>query len=207
MTNFGIWWGGLTPVDQAFFSAAGFFSVIFLWQLIMAFIGMDVGGHTLDAHVEPATGHDTPHDANDAGATFKLLSIRSVLAFCTLFSWAGALYLRQPALSVALAITYAALWGVGAMVLVALLLNAVERMAETGSQRLESSVGSSAVVYLDIPANGVGEIRMLCDGVLTHIKARTINGSGIKAGASVNIVRLAASNTVEVELAGTTSAK
>jgi hypothetical protein len=57
-------------------------------------------------------------------------------------------------------------------------------------------------VYLDIPANGVGEVRMLCDGVMTLIRARTTNGDGVKAGASVRIVRLAASNTVEVELAG-----
>ena len=198
MATFEIWWSGLTSVNQAFFGAAGFFSVIFVWQLVMAFVGMD-GGHGVDTHVEPVTAHDAPQDAGDASATFKLLSIRSVLAFCTLFTWAGALYLRNPGLPAALAMTYAALWGVGAMLLVAMLLHAIERMAETGSQRLEDCIGSNAVVYLDIPANGVGEIRMLCDGVSTHIKARTISGCGLKAGASVRMVRMAASNVAEVE--------
>jgi len=202
MSNFGIWWNGLATVNQAFFGAAGFFSVIFIWQLIMAFVGMDGGGHDMDTHVEPVTSHDAPHEASDASATFKLMSVRSLLAFCTLFTWAGALYLQNPGLSMSLAMIYAVLWGLGAMVLVAMLLRAIEKMAETGNQRLEDCVGASAVVYLDIPANGVGEVRMLCDGVMTLIRARTTNGDGVKAGASVRIVRLAASNTVEVELAG-----
>jgi membrane protein implicated in regulation of membrane protease activity len=206
MSNFGIWWNGLTPLNQAFFGGAGFFSVLFVWQLIMAFIGMDFGGHDMDTHVEPATTHDTPHDANDASATFKLLSVRSVLAFCTIFTWAGALYLRSPGLTTALAMTYAILWGLLAMVLVAMLLRAVEKMAETGSQRLEDCVGSEAVVYLDIPAHGTGEIRLLCNGVMTLIKARMTSGGALKAGASVRIVRLAASNTAEVEPAGNSPA-
>ena len=81
----------------------------------------------VDADVE--LDHDGTYDQFEDGAeadavesivSFKLLSIRSVIAFFTLFTWGGALYLNS-GLGLTRALVYSLLWGAGAMVLVALL--------------------------------------------------------------------------------------
>lgn len=191
------WWRELTAVNQWFYIGAMFFSAFFLWQLIATVAGLAGGEHDLDTHAEADWQHDTPADAHDTVIAFKLLSIRGVLAFLTLFCWASALYLDtgSPLTS---AMGYAVLWGATAMVLVSLALYGVQRLAETGNLRIESCVGASGTVYLDIPAEGEGEIRVLCSGVMTHVKARCPAGP-LKAGQSARVVRVVGPNSVEVE--------
>lgn len=192
------WWTALQPINQWFFVAAAFFTVFFLAQLLMAVAGLGGGDTDLDAHVGDTLAHDTPHDAGDSVAAFKLLSVRSILAFFTLFTWAGGLYMSQGA-SLFRSLVYALAWGLAAMLLVAFLVRSLSRMSETGNIRIASCVGGPATVYLNIPAGGVGEIRVLCSGVVTMLKARSKDGMALAAGAPVRVSRLLDGTTVEVE--------
>ncbi|HPM24376.1 MAG TPA: hypothetical protein PLP66_10760, partial [Phycisphaerae bacterium] len=56
-------------------------------------------------------------------------------------------------------------------------------------------------VYLDIPADGEGEIRTEVNGVVTHVKARAAGGQAVKAGTAVVIERVVFGNRVEVRVA------
>ena len=80
------WWEGLTLFNKGFAVAAVFFSVLFAWQFLGALLGLHGDSHG-DA------GHADQHDSD--GVSFTLISVRSVLAFGTLFSWAGTLYLMS----------------------------------------------------------------------------------------------------------------
>jgi membrane protein implicated in regulation of membrane protease activity len=199
MDTFTTWWNSLLPLNQWFYVAAVFFSVFFLWQLAMALIGIGGGESDVDTHVDQAWEHHTPDDASHTMSVFKLFSLRSILAFFTLFTWAGALYLNLDK-SVPAALTYAVFWGLAAFVLVSLLLNLMRRMTETGNIRVATCVGSAATVYLDIPPGGEGEIRVPVSGVMTHLKARATAASPLKAGTPVRVVRVTGPNSVEVEL-------
>jgi membrane protein implicated in regulation of membrane protease activity len=196
MASIGGWWEGLTAVNQWFYGAAVFFGVIFLWQMISTLAGMGGTDHDVDAHVEPVGEHDGPQDAHDTAAAFKLLSLRSIIAFFTLFTWATAFYIKGQDLALALALGVA--WGLAAALLISLLLYFFRRMTETGNVRIATCVGADGTVYLDIPENGRGEVRVLCSGILTHLKARASGGAALKAGTPVRIVRLLEPNTVEV---------
>ena len=191
------WWSGLQSLNQWFYAFAAFFSVFFVWQLISALIGLG-GGTDLDTHAEPTWDHATPHDAHDTLMAFKLLSIRSILAFFTLFTWAGALYMNMHC-PVTRSIFYALLWGVAAMLLVSMLMNAMSRLTETGTIRMDTCVGADGTVYLDIPAGGVGEVRVLVSGTVRLVKARGAGGAGIKAGGPVRVIRMLGPDTIEVE--------
>lgn len=193
-----VWWNSLDSLNRWFYIAAIFFSVFLLWQLVMAIAGLGGGDGDLDTHVDVG-GHDTPHDTGDTVDTFKLLSVRSILSFFTLFTWAGALYLNQH-MPVSQALLYALLWGLAAMVAVSLLFHMLRKMTETGNIDIGTSVGSVGTVYLDIPVNGEGEIRVQCSGAMTHLKARTVDGSGAKAGAAVTVIKVTGPNTVQVTL-------
>jgi hypothetical protein len=203
------WWGALAPLTQWFYSGAVFFSVLFLWQLIAALMGL--AGHDADTDVHPdlAGGHDVPGEAvhadaahsadhHESVAVFKLLSLRSVLAFATLFSWAGALYL-DTGVAAGWAMFYSALWGLLAFVLVAVMLNLLPRLAYSGTGDLASALGHDATVHLDIPKGGEGEVRLLVSGVMTHVRAHTQNGEPVRTGASVRVLKISGPNAVEVE--------
>jgi membrane protein implicated in regulation of membrane protease activity len=205
METLSAWWSALEPLTQWFYAGSVFFSVLFLWQLIATFIGL-AGDHDIDAHsdvahdVSPDAAHGDGHDSAHHGtvADFKLLSLRSILAFATLFSWAGALYLDTN-VEPGWAMFYSALWGFLALVLVAVMLNVLPRMSSTGNISMATAIDAVGTVYVDIPGKGEGEIRVLVSGVMTHVRAHTRDGEPVKAGTNVRVVRLSSPNTVEVE--------
>lgn len=198
MEAFTAWWGSLTTFNQWFFIAAGFFTVFFLWQLIMAFVGVGAGDAELDSHVDSAGVHHGGDDASQSVLAFKLLSVRSILAFFMLFTWAGALYLSQH-VSVTRSLVYAILWGTAALVIVAALFHVLCKLTSAGAARIGATVGVIGAVYLDIPAGGAGEVRVLCGDTMTHFKARLAGKEGLKAGAQVRVTKVLDANTVEVE--------
>jgi len=206
----GDWWQGLSGLNQAFYAAAAFFSAFFVWQFIAALMGLGGEGDVdVDADVDvdvdaagDATYDDFDHgaaaDAAESVASFKLVSIRSIIAFFTLFSWAGALYMDRDFGPTA-SLLYAIVWGVIAMVVVALIFHMMRKLTETGTPRLATCIGKSGTVYLDIPDGGRGEIRIPVSGVMAHVKARTADGKALKMGTPVRARRVLDSATVEIE--------
>jgi len=205
------WWNDLSTLNQVFYGAAAFFSLIFAWQFIASLIGlaggeMDIGDDVdadldgdMDYDVDAVEGHSAV-DAMESVQAFRILSVRAILAFFTLFSWAAAMYLDagKPLTST---LILALAWGVAAWVFVAVLIHWLRKLAETGTQRLVTCVGKLGTVYLDIPPEGQGEVRVRVSGVISMVKARAAGGNEIKAGTPVQVVRMLGGNSVEVRLA------
>jgi hypothetical protein len=189
------WWSGLSGLTQGMYCGAVFFSVLLVWQLISALLGL-----TTDASdIADLEGADSV-DALDTTMAFQLLSLRSILAFFTLFTWGTALYLDRGA-TPGRAMGIASLWGLGGMVSVAALLYALPKLAHTGTKQLGSCVGSRGTVYLDIPAGGVGQARVMVSGVLSHVDARVEGGAALSAGTPIVVVRQLDHKTVELKAA------
>jgi hypothetical protein len=208
------WWESLTGINRAFFSAAAFFSVFFLWQLLAALLGLgdeDGGGahDGADGMASDVDGHgdafeDGAHvDSSETVMAFKLLSIRAIITFCTMFTWGTALYLYRGD-SVARAMGVASIWGILGMVCVALVLSLLPKLAQTGTARIASALGAHGSVYLDIPADGVGEVRVSVSDVISFVKARSFEGKALKAGTAVVVTRVLDATTVEVDEASVT---
>ncbi len=195
------WWGGLSAVNQGFYLAAVFFSAFFVWQLIGMVLGVSHGGAgEFDSHVEPAAAHETPQDAA-SDVAFKLVSVRSVLAFFTLFFWSGAMYLNT-GVQLLTSLLYALLWGLLAMFVISIIVTLLRKLSETGNIRVDTCVGTAGTVYLDIPPGGQGEVRVTCDGILTHLRASGAAGEAIKAGTPIRVIRQTGPNSIEVEVDG-----
>jgi len=200
------WWNSLGGLNQGFYLAAGFFSLIFLWQFISSIIGLSTEGLDVevDADIDADAGMDLDdieaHSLEEAGETmvaFRVFSLRAILAFCTLFSWAGALYLpRTESLSTTL--LYALGWGLLGWLVVSLLVWWLRGLAETGTRKLTTCVGKAGTVYLDIPADGLGEVRVAVSGAISMVKARAAGGAALKAGTPVRVGRILNETTVEV---------
>jgi len=200
------WWDGLTQINRAFFCAAAFFSIFFLWQMIAAILGLDdeSGEDAADAgDVELDTDIDDFEAGADVDSTatvvaFKLLSIRAIITFCTLFSWGSALYLSRGQTLVH-AIGVSVVWGLAGMGSVALLLWMLPKLAHTGTKRIASALGAKGSVYLDIPEGSQGEVRVAVSGVISFVKARAPGGKALKAGTPVVVTRMLDKTTIEVD--------
>jgi membrane protein implicated in regulation of membrane protease activity len=211
------WWQGLTILNQGFFICAVFFGVLSLWQTLGALLGlgghshehMDHIAHGVHAHVDaghPAAGHHAGaahHHTSDAAdrVAFSFVSIRSVIAFGTLFSWAGALYLMGGTKPV-LAIVYGFIWGIFAMCVISYLMYALLRLQETGNLRMETALGEEGTVYIDIPPAGVGQVRVMVGGLVSHVKARSTGTELLVRGTTIRVVGIDDNNVVEVAASG-----
>ena len=200
------WWRELGGSNQAFYVAAGFFSLIFVWQFISALLGLSDGGADVDAGVDMDVDADieagSPDGAADTIAAFKVLSLRAVLAFLTMFFWAAALYLDMLDKTMLWALAYATAWGLGGWLVVTLLVNWLARLAEVGTMRFSSCVGHAGTVYMDIPADGEGKVRVPVSGAITMVSARMAGGAEAKGGTPVRVVRMLDHNTAEVKPVG-----
>ena len=197
------WWQSLDALARWFYGAAVFFSVFFLWQFISAVVGLGADELEVDAEVDADVDLDdiesaSAGDAVESVSAFRLLTIRSILAFLTMFFWAGALY-RNFGQEPIWAIIYGLFWGLGGFVAVAMVVNMMRRLTETGTAKLSTCVGTRGVVYLDIPADGQGEARVNVSGTVAYVKARGAGGQQVTSGTPVRVVRTLDSNTVEVE--------
>ena len=202
------WWNGLSSLNRSFYLAAVFFSTIFVWQLVASFTALGGGegadtespeaGADLDADLDDLdTGSSLVEDASGM-ATFRMLSVRSILAFGTLFSWAGALYLSRDLPSVG-AMGRAVVWGLAGMIIVASFFWLLPRLTEEGTSDVRTAVGSTGQVYIGIPEGGAGQVRVLVSGMVSFVRARSVDGHPIKAGALVRVKSRLAGGILEVE--------
>ncbi|MDP6039737.1 MAG: hypothetical protein QGG64_14395 [Candidatus Latescibacteria bacterium] len=195
------WWIELAPLNQALYGVAIFFSLLFLWQFLTALIGLSgsVDGMMHDDLNADDVGPDVDNGPHDHGlVAFKLLSIRSVIAFGMLFGWASALHLES-GLEMEEAILRGFVWGAAGMALVAYFFYKVQQLTETHNRKLSSCIGNEGEVYIDIPENGAGQIRVMESGAVNYISARGRDGLSITHSTPVRVLRTLDITTVEVE--------
>lgn len=194
------WWVNLAGSTQFFYGMAAFFSVFFLWQMIGAFLGLDGDAPGGDADFgDIDTPDDFDHsDVIESSQAFKVLSLRSIITFFTLFSWGSALFTAD-GIPVPKAMGISSLWGLAGMLAIAGIFYFMAKMTETGTKDILSCKGSIGTVYLDIPANGFGEIKITVSGAIENVKAQSLSGEALPAGTPVRVVRVIDQMLVGVE--------
>ncbi len=195
------WWEGISSLGRAFFSGAIFFSTLFIWQFAASLAGL--GGDQGDVSQGDAEYGDVGAGDGDliedvSGlATLRLFSVRSILAFGMLFSWAGALYLSQGHTQLG-AMIRAFLWGAAGMATVAFFFWMLPRLSEEGTASLDTAIGKIAKVYMNIPEGGSGQIRVMVSGTMSYVNAQTEDGRPLVAGTTVRVVRRLDARTLEI---------
>jgi len=85
-----------------------------------------------------------------------------------------------------------------AMFAVSYLVYKLVQLQERGNVSLWRSIGEEGLVYMNIPAGGVGKVRVLVGGVLSFVNARTSEDVLLTAGTKVRVTRVLDDNTIEV---------
>jgi hypothetical protein len=170
----------------AFLACAAIGGLVLVIQLLLTVVGADAG-HDVDSDLAHAMGHG-----------LDLFSVRTLSAGLAFFGLAGAGALSagwRPGPSMLVAFLAAVL----AMFAVAAIMRSMLRMDDDGTVRVAGAVGMPATVYLAIPAEraGAGKITLTLQGRTVEYQAVTPGGA-LPTGASVVVVDLIGSDTVEV---------
>lgn len=203
------WWNGMITLQKVLFIIACATTLIMIVQIILMLVGAGsngfesaegdlVGGAEFDGDAGFDGGSDLAQ--SDLGAFgMKLLGMRSITAFLCIFSWIGytCAYLMDW--------WWAVLIGVGAGLvasfLVAFLMTMVEKTQTDGTTNIRRAVGSSAEVYLRIPAerSGTGKINVIVQERMVEVNAVTDEKEDIPTGAAVIVDSVVSDGLVVVK--------
>ena len=198
-------WFMLDPLRSVLLCVAIPATVIMILQTVMIFIGM--AGHTDvdvqgDNGIDGVFGNDAP-DATDVhmgDSGLRIFTVRGIVAFLAVGSWAGLSALSLTG-SAAAAIITAFVAGTLALLLVAWFFRWAASLNENGTLQMDNAVGKMGEVYITVPANmgGSGKVNVIIQGRLTEAEAMTEADRPLKYGETVEVVGMAVGNVLKVK--------
>jgi hypothetical protein len=172
-----------------FLVCAGIGSFALLLQTLLGLFGLDHGSNDGGVHLGAST----------VGEGLELLSVRAVSAGFAFFGFGGLLG-GSLGYGMGLAAGIGVLCGLAAMVGTAWLSRQVMNLESDGSLSMDRAIGTTATVYLTIPAaqRGLGKVHLALQGRTVELEAVTADERPIPRGSSVVVVSVLGSDTVEV---------
>ncbi len=150
---------------------------------------VDISDLDTDMHADAVQAHD---------AFLKMLSVKTVVAFLTFFGLSG-LAAGRAEFSTTLTLVSSVGAGLVSVYIVAWLMTVLARLQSRGNLNLAKAPGSTAKVYVLIPAarKGSGKVTLALQGRMVECKAVT-DGAEISTGTQVKVVGLIGADTLQV---------
>jgi hypothetical protein len=188
---------GLTWIEIIYWASTIIGGTLFILRVIMLFVGGDTGDDLPDTTFD-AGGDIAPGDHVDADISFKLLSVQGLTSFFMMFGLVG-LALLKAGLPVLLTVVGGMLAGLITVAISGLIFTQMKRLQSEGTINIQSTVGTEGSVYLTIPKNGTGQVQIIAQGSLKIFDAVSKNRNVIPTGEKIEVVGVAAGNTLIVE--------
>ncbi len=188
-------------METIYFISAIVGGSILVLQVILILVGAsgahaDTGGGHFDVHDHVDVHPDVDGDASSA--FFKVLSLKTLVAFFTFFGLSGMACTHSGVGSgLTLAISLAS--GSAALYIVAWMMAGMAKLESSGNLDLRNAVGIAGKVYLTIPAahSGRGKVTVAVQGRTVEAKATTGGGS-LTTGTMIKVIGVPAPDTLEV---------
>lgn len=199
------WWNTLSGLEKFFWVLAIPSTAVFIFQMIMLIIGIDYdsdlsgfdGGEIdipdMDLY-EDISSMDidsldsNPHYGFNPNVSLKLFTIRNVIVFITVFSWAGITGIRNN-FSIIGAIFFAVVLASIVVLLLSFVFYMLLKLTQSGNVDIRNAIGSEGEVYLNIPKGGkeAGKVQVTFQGALRDYDAITY-GKALKTGTKIKII-------------------
>lgn len=189
------WWESLNLLQKVFSYLAIPATLVLAIQSVMVLFGFGEGeGADLDGDSIPDS-----MEGLDSGDGLALFTVRGLVAFFAVGGWTGIALGKTlwPVLTIAVAF----LAGAAAMVGIALLLRAMNRLQASGTLDLHAAVGLTGRVYLTVPVQGCGKVNLTLQGRFCELDAMTQGAEPIPSGTAVKVTGLLDGQTLIVERA------
>ncbi|KPK66133.1 MAG: hypothetical protein AMK73_00910 [Planctomycetes bacterium SM23_32] len=200
--------GEMTGVEKVFAGSAIVGGALFTVRLILLFIGGAEADTDFDADVDMDFDVDADLDVGDADVmeagegsyeSFRLLSFQSVTAFFMMFGLVGLALLREARVEEAWAIIGAIVAGAFSFWVIAKIMVFMRGLQSSGTMNLANAVGQEGTVYLGIPADGVGKVRVTVQERLKVFNAVSGKGRPFKTGERIVVTGVSPDNTLIVD--------
>lgn len=180
MSNLSDWWNSLDTIRQIYWGIAIPFSLIFLIQMVLTFIGGD-----MDMELDGDADFDVDHDA---GAGFQFFTLKNFIGFFTIFAWSGIAALDS-GYGTATTLIISTISGLIMMTLMASLFYFFSKLTDSGTMNINNAKGAVAEVYMRIHGNrsNVGRVLVKVQGSLRELEAITDDEEDLPTGAVVNV--------------------
>jgi hypothetical protein len=173
------WWQTLGSFEKIFWVIALLFSVLFLIQVVISFVGGDAGeaGGDADASI-----------GDDDGTGHQFFTIKNLIAFFTIFGWTGIACIKG-GMNTLPTIGISVLAGSVVVLIMALLFRSMSKLKQSGTLQTKNAIGLIAETYLFIPAKrgGFGKVHIKVQGSLHELQAITDDEDQIPTGKLVKV--------------------
>ena len=169
------WWKSLEGFELILWCIALFFSFLFVLQTIVSFfVGVDGGEGDFDL---------------DADGGSQFFTIKNLIAFFTMFGWAG-LAAYKAGLDNGLVIVIALAAGISMVLIMYGLMRNANKLRHSGTLDTQNAINKIGETYLRIPAKrgGIGKIQIQVQGRLMELDAMTDDAEDIVTGRPVQVV-------------------
>lgn len=179
------WWNNLSGFEQFFWMLAIPFSALFIIQMLLLIIGIDDSG---DQDIDMDGYSDNILDSLDSNVPLKLITLRNVTIFFTIFSWAGIAGIRNN-YSKSITLIVGFFLGSAVVFLLSIVFKFILKLTESGNMNLKYAIGVSGEVYLTIPENKKrgGKVQVIFQSSLKELDAITY-GNELATGTKVIVI-------------------
>lgn len=180
MSNFAEWWEALSFSLKLYWLLAIPFTLFFLLQLALTFMGGDVPDDTPDAEIEA-----------DTGIAFQFFTLKNLVAFFSIFGWTGIACIDS-GLSEITSLVIAFILGLLTMILMASIFYFLGKANADGTLKMKNAIGAVGEVYLTIQAkrSGIGKVQVKIQGALRTLEAMTDDQDDIPTGKIVKVTQV-----------------
>lgn len=177
LVDFFKWLLNLKGFELILWCIALLFSFLFIIQII---ISLFIGGSDGDFDDVGDDGH---------GDATQFFTIRNMIAFFTMFGWAG-LTAYKSGLPNTWVIVIAVAAGVSMVALLYFLMTRASKLRQSGTLQMKNAVSQIGETYLRIPArrSGMGKIQVQVQGRLMELDAMTDDAEDIATGKPIKVV-------------------
>jgi hypothetical protein len=184
------WWGMMSQLEHVYWIIALIASLVFVILLAGTIIGgTDVDMDAVDADIDM-----------DGGIGFQFLTVKNIVGFFTVFSWAGIASINSGnSNTTTIIISLAA--GTGMMLIMTWLFLFMAKQAESGTLKIQNSVGEIGEVYLTIGKNRstLGKIQIKVQGSLRELEAITDDDEDLTQGNVIKVLEVVSGELLLVE--------
>lgn len=188
MEAFSNWWDGLSMVLKIYWGIAIPFTLFFLLQLVLSFLGGDTPDDLPDTEVEA-----------DHGLPFQFFTLKNLVAFFTVFAWTG-IACTDAGYSNGLTLTISTAAGLLMVAIMAGLFYLLSKSGADGTMKIQNAIGQVGEIYLTIgpKRSGTGKIQVNVSGSLRTLDAMTDDEKPLATGQLAQVVEIVNQNILLV---------
>lgn len=189
-TDFSGWWDALEQLERIYWGIAIPFTLFFGLQLVLTFFGGDIH-HDGSADMDVET---------DDGIGFQFFTLKNLVAFFTIFAWAGIACLDS-GLSNGLSIFISFISGVAMMFVMGGVFYFLAKANESGTLKMKNAIGTIGEVYMEIKGKrgNIGKVQVQVQGTLRTLEALTDENEDLSPGTVIDVTDIANNNILIVK--------